>query len=194
MPATRDADATKARILTAATSEFARYGLAGARVDRIADAAEANKSLIYSYFGNKDDLFDRVVEEAFTELHEAVPLTPRDMEGYATSLFDYLADHPELRRVDAWRRLERPAATESERSAYAGKVADLTEVRQTYGKNDEFLPADVISLVIAIASAWTNTPDALQPHTTQDREQQRELVRRVVSVLTRSQRRPRTTG
>ncbi|MFD6108194.1 TetR/AcrR family transcriptional regulator, partial [Nocardia salmonicida] len=52
------ADATKARILQAATDEFATYGIAGARVDRIAKTAGANKNLIYIYFGGKDQLFD----------------------------------------------------------------------------------------------------------------------------------------
>ena len=59
--ATRDAEATKARLLAAATAEFAAYGVAGARVDRIAGAAQANKQLIYAYFGSKDDLFDAVL-------------------------------------------------------------------------------------------------------------------------------------
>ena len=46
------------RILDAATAEFSARGIAGARVDRIADAAACNKALLYSYFGNKDQLFD----------------------------------------------------------------------------------------------------------------------------------------
>ena len=56
----RDSEATRARILDAAEAEFAAYGIAGSRVDRIADAALANKALIYKYFGTKDDLFDAV--------------------------------------------------------------------------------------------------------------------------------------
>ncbi|MEV4894943.1 helix-turn-helix domain-containing protein, partial [Nonomuraea sp. NPDC055795] len=48
------AEATKSRILQAATAEFAAYGFAGARVDRIAQAASVNKNLIYVYFTNKD--------------------------------------------------------------------------------------------------------------------------------------------
>ena len=40
-----DAQATKRRLLAAATAEFAAHGLAGARVDRIAAAARANKAL-----------------------------------------------------------------------------------------------------------------------------------------------------
>jgi AcrR family transcriptional regulator len=41
-----DAEATKRRLLDAARDEFAAYGIAGARVDRIAEAAQANKAQI----------------------------------------------------------------------------------------------------------------------------------------------------
>ncbi|BCL80549.1 helix-turn-helix transcriptional regulator [Ktedonobacteria bacterium brp13] len=53
----RDIQETKKRLLNAATNEFARRGIAGARVDRIADLAGCSKALIYDYFGNKDQLF-----------------------------------------------------------------------------------------------------------------------------------------
>ena len=71
---TRDAEATKARILDAASAEFAEHGIAGARVDRIAAAADANKSLIYAYFGNKDGLFDAVFEALVASTVEEVPI------------------------------------------------------------------------------------------------------------------------
>ena len=50
---TRDPERTRHRILSAATEEFARYGLGGARVDRIAARAGANKRMLYYYYGNK---------------------------------------------------------------------------------------------------------------------------------------------
>ena len=55
---TRDAARTKQRLLDAARDEFAEYGIAGARVERIAAAARCNKALIYAYFDSKDALFD----------------------------------------------------------------------------------------------------------------------------------------
>jgi len=48
--------------LAAATAEFARYGLGGARVDRIAARANANKRMLYYYYGNKEALFLAVME------------------------------------------------------------------------------------------------------------------------------------
>ena len=185
----RDAEATRARILSAATREFGTHGLAGARVDGIAVAANANKSLISAYSGNKDELFDRVVETSFDQLHAAVPFTPRDLAGYATALFDYVADHPDVLRLDAWRPLERPNTAEAERAAYDEIVDGLTEVRSSFGSNDQFLPGDVLAIVIAVAGAWVGTPDALRPHISAGRERQCALVSEVIAVLTTSQRR-----
>ena len=51
---TRDAVRTQAAILDAATQEFARHGLGGARVDRIAARARTNKRMLYYYYGGKE--------------------------------------------------------------------------------------------------------------------------------------------
>ena len=62
---TRDPEATQARILAAAKAEFARKGLGGARVDDIAEKARINKRMLYHYFGNKEELFRRTLEDAY---------------------------------------------------------------------------------------------------------------------------------
>ena len=99
----RDADATKARILAAAKSEFARLGLGGARVDEIADKAGANKRMIYHYFGSKEDLFQVVLEEAYLDIRRAEQeldldhLAPRDaLEALIRFTWDYYLDNPEF--------------------------------------------------------------------------------------------------
>lgn len=61
----RDASVTRQAILEAATAEFSARGLEGARVDQIAAAAGTNKQLLYRYFGNKDDLYLRVLEDIY---------------------------------------------------------------------------------------------------------------------------------
>ena len=68
---TRDADRSQLIILDAAREEFARYGLAGARVDRIAERAGVNKRLIYYYFDSKDGLFLAVLEQTYLDIREA---------------------------------------------------------------------------------------------------------------------------
>lgn len=55
-------DQTRARILEAATLEFSVNGLAGARTERIAEAAGVNKALLYYYFRSKDALYTAALE------------------------------------------------------------------------------------------------------------------------------------
>jgi AcrR family transcriptional regulator len=56
------------RILEAAKQEFAAHGLAGARVDRIAAKADANKRMLYYHVGNKEDLYLAVLEGAYEKI------------------------------------------------------------------------------------------------------------------------------
>ncbi|TCT04303.1 TetR/AcrR family transcriptional regulator [Aquabacter spiritensis] len=100
---TRDADKTRMRILEAAQAEFARKGLAGARVDLVAEEAGANKRMIYYYFGSKEDLYVAVLERVYTDMRVAeAELELEDLPPVAaiTRLvefkFDYPAAHPHL--------------------------------------------------------------------------------------------------
>jgi TetR/AcrR family transcriptional regulator len=55
------------RLLAAALREFGEKGFAGARVEKITRDANANKQLVYHYFGNKEALFKSVLELAYKE-------------------------------------------------------------------------------------------------------------------------------
>ena len=68
---TRDADRSRQAILVAATDEFAKHGLAGARMDQIAIKAGTNKRLIYYYFISKDDLFLATLENVYADIRGA---------------------------------------------------------------------------------------------------------------------------
>ncbi len=62
----RDPEATRAQILDAAEEEFARYGLAGARIDAIAAQTGVTKAMIYYYFGSKEGVYEAVLERILT--------------------------------------------------------------------------------------------------------------------------------
>ena len=70
-PIRRDPAKNQERILKAATAEFARHGLGGARVDRIAVRAGANKRMLYYYYGNKEALFLAVMEASYAQIRTA---------------------------------------------------------------------------------------------------------------------------
>src|SRR3954463_14650990 len=64
----RDPEGMRLRILEAAKQEFSARGLAGARVDRIAARADANKRMLYYHVGNKDELYLAVLEGAYDKI------------------------------------------------------------------------------------------------------------------------------
>jgi AcrR family transcriptional regulator len=72
MPAlrTNDPARTIAGILQVATHEFAEKGLSGARIDSIAAATQTSKRMIYYYFGSKEGLYLRVLEESYRRMRE----------------------------------------------------------------------------------------------------------------------------
>ena len=64
----RDPDRTRAMVLSVARQEFARLGLAGARVDEIVRIAGVSKQVIYYYFSSKDDLFRAALLSSYEEI------------------------------------------------------------------------------------------------------------------------------
>jgi AcrR family transcriptional regulator len=94
---------TRERILGAAVEEFARYGLGGARVDRIARRAAANKRMLYYYFGDKDGLFLAALEDRYEHIRgaertlELEHLGPREaLERLVRFTWEYFVEHPEF--------------------------------------------------------------------------------------------------
>jgi len=92
----RDAERSKRQILDAALVEFAERGLAGARIDHIAARAGLSKPLIYSYFGDKDDLYAAALREAYVQIREGerdLDLDLKDPEEAIRTLVAFTLDH-----------------------------------------------------------------------------------------------------
>ncbi len=144
--------------MDAATEEFAALGIAGARVDRIAAAANVNKSQMYSYFGSKDGLFDAVLRDHLEAIVNAVPLTADDLPGYAVRLYDSSVEHPELLRLAMWYRLERVPAGDLLASVEGHdehKLRAIAEAQRGGLIDPALAPSEVLSLVTAIAMTWS---------------------------------------
>jgi TetR/AcrR family transcriptional regulator len=67
----RNSVATRARIMSVATREFANRGYEGAGTDEIADRAAVNKRMIYHYFSSKELLYLAVLENAYLKARAA---------------------------------------------------------------------------------------------------------------------------
>jgi AcrR family transcriptional regulator len=130
-----DPEGTRARILQAAIEEFAEHGSAGARVDRIAAKAGANKESIYRYYGSKQELLRRVLDEYLDTRGEEIGLDPEDPVGYPASVVRLHAANPALVRLVAWEGLEThgPVDDRSMRERqvhYDRKIAVLEEAQR----------------------------------------------------------------
>lgn len=103
---TNDADETRSNILDVATQEFAAKGLAGARIDEIAEKTSSSKRMIYYYFGSKDELYQAVLERAYAGIRESeaaanAEALPADqaMRLHVEHTFDYHTANPEFNRL-----------------------------------------------------------------------------------------------
>src|SRR5882757_6380442 len=96
--------------MAAATREFARHGIAGARMDRVAADAASSKERIYAYFGNKEQLFDAVFSNSIAVTMDEAPFDATDLPAYAGRTFDRFTDNPDALRLSTWYRLERPGS------------------------------------------------------------------------------------
>ena len=102
----RQPELSRRAILNAALVEFAQQGLAGARMDAIAEAARVNKALLYYYFRDKDTLYGAVLDGFFARLHDRV-IAVCDRPGtagerflaYAREHFDSIAESPHYARI-----------------------------------------------------------------------------------------------
>jgi AcrR family transcriptional regulator len=154
----RNADRTRARILEAATEEFAARGIAGARVSRIAEVAGCNKAMLYAYFGNKDALFDAVFTASVEKYLEEVGFDIEDLPAYAGRVFDYFEAHPEHLRLSIWYRLERPDG-QPLAAILAVNESRLDELRRGQRRREvprEFTAVSLLSLIQAIATSWSS--------------------------------------
>jgi AcrR family transcriptional regulator len=191
----RDAEATRERLLAAATDEFARHGVAGARVDRIARAARANKQLIYAYFDSKDGLFDAVLARHCGALAEQIPFDADDMPGYVGRLFDYALEHPEVYRLVTWAALERPAAVATfERDSYGAKLNAISNAQKADRLDASFAPADLLALIMGVAAAWFSASEAIRRFDSEDPMSRSRLAQFRRAAIETASRMLRPTG
>ncbi|NUR72826.1 MAG: TetR/AcrR family transcriptional regulator [Hamadaea sp.] len=188
LPTTTRGAATSRRILDAATEEFAARGIAGARIERITAAANTNKAQLYGYFGNKEGLFDAVLADCLERSANAVAFDVDDLAGWAVAMYDENLRHPALVRLMGWIRLEqRPAGLLFTNLALEPKLRAVAQA-QAAGRIRPGDPADLLALVVAMASAWSPTSGAYaatadEPAADHDRRRAllRESVQRAVA-------------
>ena len=150
------------RILEAAKQEFAAHGLAGARVDRIAANAGANKRMLYYHVGNKEDLYLAVLEGAYEtirseerglDLEHLDP--PEAIERLIDFTWNYFLRNPEFlallntENLAKARHLKRSNKVKSMHSPFVEMIR--TVVRRGVESGDFRVAVDPVQLYISIA-------------------------------------------
>jgi AcrR family transcriptional regulator len=158
-----DTEGTRRRLKEAATVEFAERGLDGTTMTRIAERAGINKERLYSYYGDKNALWEVVLTDELERLASAVALTGAgldDIGDFAGATYDYHAAHPELARLLQWEGLTRaPAADAARRAAhYREKVERFAHAQRDGFLDPELDPAHLVFALIALAAWWQTVP------------------------------------
>ncbi|CAN5458156.1 TetR/AcrR family transcriptional regulator [soil metagenome] len=151
------------RILEAAKKEFAARGLAGARVDRIAADAGANKRMLYYHVGNKEELYLAVLEAAYEKIRveertlDLEHLAPPDaIERLIEFTWNYFIRNPEFlallntENLERARHLKRSDKVKSMHSPFVEMIR--TVVLRGVASGDFKVAMDPVQLYISIAA------------------------------------------
>ncbi|CAI6060431.1 TetR/AcrR family transcriptional regulator [Cohnella sp. JJ-181] len=188
----RNAEATRERILDAAMDEFSAYGIAGARVDRIAKTAGCNKNLIYIYFENKETLFTTVLQKNLNRAFEEIPFSPDDLPAFAVKVFDFAMSHPDVMRLLMWANLEQRTDNPPERiSAHEEKIQKIGRAQGEGRVGSALSPSFLLTAVMTLSTAWAATNPfgpSLDPDSAKNQGALREYVASAVAMMVRTDR------
>ena len=159
----RDPEGMRLRILEAAKQEFSTHGIGGARVDRIAANAGANKRMLYYHVGNKEDLYLAVLEGAYEkirgeerglDLEHLEP--PEAIERLIEFTWNYFIRNPEFlallntENVAKAKNLKRSTKVKSMHSPFVEMIRDV--VQRGVASGDFRVAVDPVQLYISIAA------------------------------------------
>jgi AcrR family transcriptional regulator len=136
---TNDPERTRADIISVATHEFSEKGLAGARIDDIAEAMRTSKRMIYYYFGSKEALYIAVLEEAYrrirqieTDLH-LEDLAPEDaLRKLIGFTVDYQLANPDFIRLVMTENIHRGEFLAQSKMIQKLNVPAINTLREVY--------------------------------------------------------------
>lgn len=176
--------ATKQRILDAAQEEFSAYGLAGARIDRIAKNAKASKERMYAYFGDKENIFHAVLDANLIELMERHSHREPgdDLPDFAATVFEETCRKPQLQRMIIWGQLQGESVRMREqaqrRPDWSRQMESIRRAQAEGLVTSQWEPEDLITLIFGLVFSWMVAP-GVQENDTCDSA---EIARRKAAV------------
>lgn len=159
----RDPEGMRKRILEAATAEFAGHGFGGARIDRIAKVAGANKRMLYYHVGNKEQLYLEVLEGTYESIRAAERLLNLETLAPMAALtrlleftWHYYLEHPEFLALLSIENMHRAKFLKKSRkikllhSPFVALIDDI--LRRGEAEGTVRAGIDPVQLYISIAS------------------------------------------
>jgi len=160
---TRNAEASRARIVEAAQKLFVAKGFADVSMREIAAAAGVTKGLIHHHFGTKqalweaarDHLFQRYFDEQKAELETAERADAALLREGVVKYFRYLQQNPEMVRLLAWSHLTGDVGDGSKDGELVRLGAERVRQAQAAGLiRDDVRPAHVVCTFIHACTHW----------------------------------------
>ncbi|TGD84733.1 TetR/AcrR family transcriptional regulator [Mycolicibacterium sp. CH28] len=157
----RTGEELRDEILAAARIEFAQFGLAGARIDRIAKAAHASKERLYAYFGDKETLFRQVVSADGAVFFDSLAVRPEALAELAGEIFDLARSRPEHLRMITWAWLEGLTMPAPEWEGRTVQERDMTTIAEAQDRglvDSRWEPERLLVMLLGIGLAWAHWP------------------------------------
>ncbi|MBX3531304.1 MAG: TetR family transcriptional regulator [Rhizobiaceae bacterium] len=152
----QDPAGVQANIIAVAMAEFAMNGLSGARMDEIAAKTRTSKRMIYYYFGDKDGLYRRVLEEAYRKVRDGEQRLDLDhlppveaLKRLVEFTFDHHSRHPEFIRMVMIENIHHGAYMEQSdaiRAVNAGAIEKLEDICRRGRESGLFRPVEAVEL------------------------------------------------
>jgi AcrR family transcriptional regulator len=162
-PRPRNADATRASILSAARSLFAQSGYDGISLRDIATQAECNVALVSRYFGGKDELFLEAVSEGFNLSDIA-----KDRQHFGENLAHYILSKRQRGALEPLQALLRSTSNQTATTL----MQDILETQFIAplanwlgGENAKLRAATIAAIIIGVATTRDvlESPSLLKP-------------------------------
>lgn len=156
-----DTEATKAKLLDAAITEFSERGFSGARIQVISKNSGCNRERIYFYFGNKAKLFEAALTRQLSTALDDLPVIgigPEAIGDFAGRYFDFSTSNPGLSRLTFWEGLEwgHPIGAEERTLRASQKVAEIQLALPSMTRCEA---EELLLTIVTLCHAWVSTPN-----------------------------------
>ncbi|HZG61585.1 TetR/AcrR family transcriptional regulator [Bacillus alveayuensis] len=167
----------KQQIIDAATKSFSLFGYKATTMDQVAKLANVGKGTIYTFFKNKEELFDEIVSTLISEMKEAAEQVMDPQLSFFENVHRALYRILEFRKqhqlaiklFQEEREMGTPAVQEVIKKLEAAIIAYIKEKIEAAIEKGEIRPCDaeitaflMLKLYVALIFDWEKNHEPLE--------------------------------